>query len=388
MCLRERLSCTTNCQSPHPHSFLHEALGTARLPSSPSTSRPATSRVDASPTASTAVSPPGQSRAHVSCPTCSFPGTGIQALATSPASARHIHSPGAPGRCRQRSPRSPRTPRVSSGLSLRCSHRAGLPGPAQGCGTSRPALRQPSLPTVTACSALSTPSPLCAAKALLAVYRTDSSLRSADTGHLLKSLDGSNCTLIRIRVSKLWGRPVSPSPVSGLTPGAGLTLSPGLRAAGAETGCRMHGRPGENTCEDGGAVWPEHIGPRRPSDAGGRAGAWVGAVSRQVHGPGLSCRVLQVPPPGLLAGGALGFPAGGCLHAASAQRRGGTQRRAPSQQPEQGQPSRGAGACGCLPRRLVSLEVSRRVPLSPIRPRISVPQHSILSNTRPCFLLN
>ena len=289
-----------------------------------------------------------------------------------------------------RGPHGPHGPlgSVSSGLSLRCSHRAGLPGPAQGCGTSRPALRQPSLPTVTACSALSTPSPLCAAKALLAVYRTDSSLRSADTGHLLKSLDGSNCTLIRIRVSKLWGRPVSPSPVSGLTPGAGLTLSPGLRAAGAETGCRMHGRPGENTCEDGGAVWPEHIGPRRPSDAGGRAGAWVGAVSRQVHGPGLSCRVLQVPPPGLLAGGALGFPAGGCLHAASAQRRGGTQRRAPSQQPEQGQPSRGAGACGCLPRRLVSLEVSRRVPLSPIRPRISVPQHSILSNTRPCFLLN
>lgn len=34
-------------QSPHPHCFLHEALGTARLPSSLSTSRPATARVDA-----------------------------------------------------------------------------------------------------------------------------------------------------------------------------------------------------------------------------------------------------------------------------------------------------------------------------------------------------
>lgn len=174
-------------------------------------------------------------------------------------------------------------------------------------------------------SVLSTfhPISLFTAKALLTVYRTDSSHRSADTGHLLKLLDGSNCTLIRIRVSKLWGRAVSPSPVSGLTPGAGLTLSPGLRAARAETGCRVHGRPGGNTCEDGGAVWPEHVGPRRPSDTGWRAGARVGAASRQLHGQGLSCWVLQVPPPGLLTGGALGFPRRGCLHAASAQR-GGT----------------------------------------------------------------
>lgn len=173
-------------QSPHPHCFLHEALGTARLPSSRSTSRPATSRVEASPTASTAVSPPGQSRAPVSCPTCSFPGTAPRLLPRLPPQHAACTVPGLLADA-DRGP-----PRVSSVLSLRWSHRAGLPEPAQGCGTSRPALRQSFLPEVTACSALSIPSPLCAAKALLTVYRTDSSHRSADTGHLLKLLDGSN----------------------------------------------------------------------------------------------------------------------------------------------------------------------------------------------------
>lgn len=61
------------------------------------------------------------------------------------------------------------------------------------------------------------------------------------------------------------------------------------------------------------------------------------------------------------------------------------QRRAPSQQPEQGRASRGAGACGGLPRRLVSLEVCCRVPLSPVRSSISFPQHSILSTAALVF---
>lgn len=89
----------------------------------------------------------------VSCPTCSFPGTAPRLLPRLPPQHAACTVPGLLADA-DRGP-----PRVSSGLSLRRSHRAGLPEPAQGCGTSRPALRQPFLPEVTACSALSTPSP-------------------------------------------------------------------------------------------------------------------------------------------------------------------------------------------------------------------------------------
>lgn len=59
-----------------------------------------------------------------------------------------------------------------------------------------------------------------------------------------------------------------------------------------------------------------------------------------------------------------------------------------SQQLEQGHPSHGAGACGCLLQRLATLEGSHGAPLSPMRPGITFPQRSILSNTRPCVFLS